>query len=140
MLSLLLHLRSKVQELVGDMNGQYSIRLQMAAVEFNGLGSQQVHWNSISGERVYHQDVIALRRFISQREPRIAMDHFNLRLGLTQIGEGVAGDRFYLRVDLIKTEHVSSASVSGQRAGPQPNHAHAARSLVTAQVHGQSYS
>src|SRR3569833_2993906 len=77
----------------------------------------------VSRIRVYCEYVESLRWFSRKRRSRISGDYRSMRTGVAFLGEDVARDRLYCRIDVIELDVIAGFSISRDRSRPKPNYA-----------------
>src|SRR5258708_38069993 len=107
MVRLLFYERLEVEVLAGDMEGQNSPGTQMPQIQLKSLRRQQVDWNGVTGECVYGDHVIILRRLLRHGEASVSHGGFKLGFRLTGVAVQTAGKRFDRRV---RTLHSANAT------------------------------
>src|SRR5258708_14945906 len=112
MVRLLFYERLEVEVLAGDMEGQNSPGTQMPQIQLKSLRRQQVDWNGVTGECVYGDHVIILRRLLRHGEASVSHDDLNLGFGFTRVAEQAAGNPFGLRVCIVKTKNIPRPGLS----------------------------
>src|SRR3954469_13148518 len=97
----------------------------MLTVNAKSFSGQKMDRHSVPGKCVQYQHVKKARCVTAQGQSAVAFYDRNSRPALAQIREERFGDVDYLVVELIETKHVTRPAVSGERAHPQADHAHA---------------
>src|SRR5258708_7092882 len=127
MVRLLFYERLEVEVLAGDMEGQNSPGTQMPQIQLKSLRRQQVDWNGVTGECVYGDHVIILRRLLRHGEASVSHDDLKLGFGFTRVAEPAAGYPFAPRVYMLKTTNAARAhlereprTTAGPPQQPQP--------------------
>ena len=111
--------------LVRHVYRQHAIRLQMPEVQNKRFPREQMHRDGVARKCVHRQHVEVLGRLSFQREPRVPQRHVQAGLADLQKSELRFGQLQHQRIDFVEPEIVARAAISGQRARPQPDHAHA---------------
>src|SRR5215475_14043321 len=113
---------------ISDVKRNDSLRPSLAQVNLKRFLREQVNGNSVSGERIHHQNIeglglIALQ-FGFHRNASVTGNHFETGLAVLQIGKQsfVVGNPYHLRINLIKTEMVSWFAVGSERSNAQTDH------------------
>jgi len=124
-------LRFEIDVLIGDMEGEDSAGREVALVEIDGLGREQVDWDGIARERIDNEDIEVLRQFLRQRGSCIAFHNADLRTRFAKIGEDILRNRRNSRIDLIKADVIAGLAVCGDSADAQANGANVTRAPLT---------
>jgi len=56
----------EVQILIGDVEGDDAVGREVFLVECDGLGREEMQWNSVAGEGIDDKDVELLRNFAGE--------------------------------------------------------------------------
>ena len=129
----------EVEVLAGDVNGEDSAGLKMAAIEGDCLRCEQMDWNGVAGEGVEHQHIVRRRGFVaSDREAGVSEYDVDRRLRVAQIGEEGTGEAFDEGIDFVEGDVVSGLAVGGEGAGAETDDADATRPVVTAKIEGEA--
>ena len=103
----------EIEVLVGDVEGEDAVGLEVAEVELDGLSGEQVQRDGVAGEGVDGEDVEVLRvvccELGGERGAGVAGDDGDLGDGVADVGEEVAGDGLDLGVDLVEADAVVGA-------------------------------
>ena len=117
----------EIEVLAGDVDGEDSAGLEMAAIERDGLRGEQVDRDRVAGEGIEHQHVVRWRSLVaSDREARVAGNDAHRRRRVAQIGEEGAGEAFDEGIDFVEGDLVSGLAVGGEGAGAETDDADAA--------------
>src|SRR6266478_5613055 len=101
------------------MHGEYAIRLQVTQVQRESFARQKVHGNGVAGKCVDCQHIKLLRRFLLQREARVAEHHVNSRRRIAQVTEIRFRNLDDLRIDFVEAS--SRWSCRTPPASPPPS-------------------
>src|SRR5215831_20216551 len=88
---------------------------------------EEMGWDGIPSKGIQYQQVEALRRFLGQREPRIALHECDRSWTLGEKCKVGLGYVDYLRINLIEPYRVSTPAVRGNRARPKPDYTYTTR-------------
>src|SRR5579863_1780986 len=96
--------RGEIDVAVGDVKGKDSVGGEVATIESESLGGEQVDGDGVAGKGVDDQDIKALGLFAGQRGTGIAFHDVDCGGGVTDIAEDVSGNGGDSGVDVVETD------------------------------------
>ena len=130
--------RLQIDMLVGDVEGEDAAGSEVALVEGDGLGGEQMQRDGVAGECIDDQHVEVLRRLAGERGARVAFHDVDLGGGFADIGEEILGDGRDGGIDLVKADAIAGLAVGGDGSHAEADDADVARAALAAEAQGQA--
>ena len=123
--------RAEIHMLIGDVEGDDAAGREVAAIERQRLGGEQMKRDGVAGERIDDEHIKVLRGLMLERGAGVARDHVHLGAGFADVGEDVASDGLDGGVDFVVADVVAGLAVGGDRSGAKADDADVARAEGT---------
>ena len=113
--------RPQVEDPVADVDGQCPVRADPVEEHLDALAGQDVHRDRVGAEGVQRHQVEGASRLLLHRQPAVAHDHVDVRVGVAEVGEParVLGDAGDDGVDLVEADAGHVGAVGRDGAGAQ---------------------
>src|SRR5437660_9304858 len=113
------HDRLEIEVMIGDMDGNNAVGLEMALVNVERFFGQQMDGNGIAAERIQGQQIELLRGLAYHRETRVAHGDFDLPSTPSEVSKAGGSQAFDFRIDFIDAQVISGLAVGGESAGAE---------------------
>src|SRR5439155_6346170 len=79
--------RLEIEIPIGNVHGQYAVRLQLAEIQLNRLPRNQVNWNGVRAKCIQRDQGVPTRRGLLHFQARVPKNYALVRLAIRVIGK-----------------------------------------------------
>src|SRR5581483_1468134 len=117
--------RDQIEEAVGDVERDDTVRLHVPKVRLQRLACDQMHGDRVARKRVDREHIEILRRLALQRQARIAERNLDAGTAVPQKSEFAARNADDVGIDVVEAIDVPWPPIGRNGARAEPDHADA---------------